>query len=254
MQLRRHPELFLFVYFTYITFLIYITKVYELKVSELFDQTIVFVELSFAWFSFSLSTISDQTKASITPLQTFGLTRMSHRACTACRLLMPGTKSPVSHQAWRHLLQRPSTKQRVRLERALKGRLAPTYSSTISTYSSFIKSNNFYSTNKSVAKLTSIHWQVYAVQTCWDCFSDKNLWSCFLIISVRKTVFLTLFILPWHLLYLCLPPIHLWNQIFKAFYDIWSLKQLNSLKYQLLRITNDNLFDTLFYGPLTHKT
>lgn len=53
--------------------------------------------------------------------------------------------------------------------------------------------------------------------------ADKNLWSCFLIISVRKTVFLTLFIPLWHLLYLCLPPIHLWNQIFKAFYDILSL-------------------------------
>lgn len=121
--------------------------------------------LPFAWFSLSLSTISDQTRASITPLQTFGLTRMSHRACTACRHLMPGTQSPVSHQAWRHLPQRQAAKQRVPLERDTKACSALTSSSTIpilpcssiiSTCSSFIitNSNNFYSTNnRSVAKV-----------------------------------------------------------------------------------------------------
>lgn len=131
--------------------------------SLLFDLTIVCVELCHLLdFSLSLSTISDQTR-SITPLQTFGLTRMSHRACTACHLLMPGTRSPGSHQAWCHLLLRQAAKRAVRPERATRGRSALTSSSTmptspcsstISTYSSFIitNSNSFYSTNnRSVA-------------------------------------------------------------------------------------------------------
>lgn len=150
--------------------------------------------------------ISDQTR-SITPLQTFGLTRMSHRACTACHLLMPGTQSPGSHQAWCHLLLRQAAKRAVRPERATKGRSALTSSSTmpispcsstISTYSSFIitNSNSFYSTNnRSVAKLkaespmmdcaASMHtWvQSESLGLVFDTV-DKTLWPYFYLLAV----------------------------------------------------------------------
>lgn len=38
-----------------------------------------------------------------------GLTPTSRRACTACRLLTPGTQSPASPRAWHRLLQAPTS-------------------------------------------------------------------------------------------------------------------------------------------------
>lgn len=48
-----------------------------------------------------------QTRCSTTPRRMSGLTLMSHRACTACHLLTPGTQSPASPRAWPLLLQAP---------------------------------------------------------------------------------------------------------------------------------------------------